>query len=44
MKTKLHDYEFQSTLAPVDHRKAEIALNRYFDKVPKMHGDMSDDT
>ncbi|MFZ5418261.1 MULTISPECIES: Hha/YmoA family nucleoid-associated regulatory protein [Enterobacter] len=35
MKTKLHDYEFQSTLAPVDHRKAEIALNRYFDKVPK---------
>ncbi|WP_080470397.1 Hha/YmoA family nucleoid-associated regulatory protein [Enterobacter hormaechei] len=35
METKLSDNEFQIALAAADHRKAEIALNRYFDKVPK---------
>ncbi|MDE4745182.1 Hha/YmoA family nucleoid-associated regulatory protein [Enterobacter ludwigii] len=35
METKLSDNEFQIVLAAADHRKAEMALNRYFDKVPK---------
>ncbi|EMN5850577.1 Hha/YmoA family nucleoid-associated regulatory protein [Enterobacter sp. EC-ML 621] len=35
METKLSDNEFQIVQAAADHRKAEMALNRYFDKVPK---------
>ncbi|ELP5715711.1 transcriptional regulator [Enterobacter asburiae] len=30
METKLPDNVFQIVLAAADHRKAEIALNRYF--------------
>ncbi|WOI84503.1 MULTISPECIES: Hha/YmoA family nucleoid-associated regulatory protein [Enterobacteriaceae] len=35
MESKLPDNEFQIALAAADHRKAEMALNRFFDKVPK---------